>query len=125
MNDIVICIGSNTADRAQIIKKTVETLGGMLSNMRKSDVYECESHSGIGNSYFNTVIQGGTTLSYEQLHAATKQMERDMGRTPQSKITGVMPLDIDIVLCNDEVIHPQDYELYHFRHGYEQILSQG
>jgi 2-amino-4-hydroxy-6-hydroxymethyldihydropteridine diphosphokinase len=125
MNDIVICIGSNTADRAQIIEKTVETLGGMLSNMRKSDVYECESHSGIGNSYFNTVIQGGTTLSYEQLHAATKQMERDMGRTPQSKITGVMPLDIDIVLCNDEVIHPQDYELYHFRHGYEQILSQG
>lgn len=125
MNDIVICIGSNTANRQEIVAQTVARLGGLMSNMRQSSVYECESHSGIGDPYINTVIQGGTTLSYEQLHSFTKQLERDMGRTPQSKATGIMPLDIDIVLCNNQVIHPHDYELYHFRHGYEQILHQG
>lgn len=124
MNDIVICIGSNTANRAQIIEKTVETLGSLMCNLRRSSVYECESHSGIGNPYYNTVVQGGTNMSYEKLRAITKQMEKDMGRTPQSKLTGVMPLDIDIILCNNEIVHPKDYELYHFRHGYEQILSQ-
>lgn len=122
MNNVVICIGSNTANREEIIADAIKRLTELICNVRQSSVYECESHSGIGAPYINTVISGSTMLSYEQLHSFTKQLEVEMGRTPRSKETGVMPLDIDIVLCNDKIIHPRDYELYHFRHGYEQII---
>lgn len=122
MNKLVICIGSNTANREEIIEKTIERLDCLLSDTRQSSVYECASHSGIGAPYINTVISGATNLSYEQVRTITKNLEIEMGRTPQSKEIGVMPLDIDIVLCNDKIIHPRDYELYHFRHGYEQII---
>jgi 2-amino-4-hydroxy-6-hydroxymethyldihydropteridine diphosphokinase len=121
MNNIVLCIGSNTSNRGNIIDCVIERLGKIMQNLHQSTVYECESHSGIGNSYFNTVVSCSTPLAYEQLHSLTKQWEIEMGRTPQSKETGVMPLDIDIVLWNDKVMHPQDFNLYHFKHGYEQI----
>jgi 2-amino-4-hydroxy-6-hydroxymethyldihydropteridine diphosphokinase len=122
MNNVVICIGSNTANREEIIADAIKRLTELICNVRQSSVYECESHSGIGAPYINTVISGSTMLSYEQLYSFTKQLEVEMGRTPRSKETGVMPLDIDIVLCNDKIIHPRDYKLYHFRHGYEQII---
>ena len=122
MNNTVLCIGSNTPNRGDIINTVISRIGRVMQNLRQSTVYECESHSGIGSSYFNTVVKCDTQLSYEQIYAFTKAMELEMGRTPQSKETGVMPHDIDIVLWNNKVMHPHDFELYHFIHGYEQIL---
>jgi 2-amino-4-hydroxy-6-hydroxymethyldihydropteridine diphosphokinase len=123
MNKTVLCIGSNTPNRNDIIERVIRRLKDIMSAMQQSSVYECESHSGIGNPYFNTVVKCDTTLTYEQVLALTKDMEKEMGRTPESKRVGVMPLDIDIVLWNGEVIHPQDFNLYHFRHGYEEFFQ--
>jgi 2-amino-4-hydroxy-6-hydroxymethyldihydropteridine diphosphokinase len=122
MNNTVLCIGSNTHNRGTIISDVVARFGKIMHNMQQSSVYECASHSGIGSPYYNTVVKCDTTLTYEQLRSLTKELEREMGRTPQSKETGVMPLDIDIVLWNDKIMHPHDYEHYHFKHGYEQII---
>ena len=123
MNNVVLCIGSNTPGRGDIISTVISKLRIFMKNMRQSSVYECETHSGIGNTYFNTVVKCETSLTFDEIYDFTKAMEREMGRTPESKITGVMPLDIDIVLWNETVIHPQDFTLYHFRHGYEQIFE--
>ena len=35
-------------------------------------------------------------------------MEKAAGRFPQSKLSGEVPLDIDIVVWNDEVKRPRD-----------------
>lgn len=124
MNNLVLCIGSNTSNRKEIINCAIERLGKVMQILRMSSIYECASHSGIGNPYFNIVIICNTTLSYEQVYSTTKAIEKDMGRTPNSKTTGIMPLDIDIVLWNNELKHPQDFELHHFTFGYNQIKQQ-
>ena len=45
------------------------------------------------------------------------------GRTPQSKVSGVMPLDIDIVVFHDCIINLTQFDKDYFRQGYTQLSA--
>jgi 2-amino-4-hydroxy-6-hydroxymethyldihydropteridine diphosphokinase len=53
-----------------------------------------------------------------------KSWEAECGRTPESKQKGVVPIDLDIVMWNSEVVRPVDYSRSYVSMGIAQLLAQ-
>lgn len=122
MNTAILCLGSNTADRDRILRDAVAALSEFAKVINCSDVYDGPSHNGIGNDYLNTVVVVKTAKEISEVDAFGKELESRAGRTPESKTTGVMPLDIDLVVWNDQVLRPYDFSRPHFTRGLIQLL---
>ena len=89
----------------------MRALNGIIINA--SDVYHDES------GYYNVVAQLVSEPAYDELRCRFKSMEAEAGRRPDSKSTGVIPLDIDIVIFNGEVVRPHDFRQNYFQQCYK------
>lgn len=119
MNEAVICIGSNVADKERITAHAVNILRTAFErDLRQSHSYINPSYNGIGDDYLNMVVCGSTALTAEDMIELCHRLETEAGRTPLSKTIGIMPLDLDIVIWNGTVIRPFDYASPHFMQGY-------
>lgn len=96
-------------------------IGSLLDDMQSSDVYETPEVHGYGASYFNAVASGKTGLELEEFNRRLKVYERDCGRTDEARIRKEVPIDIDIVIWDGEIIRPVDFSREFFRIGYEDI----
>lgn len=123
MNSYVICLGSNTLQRDATLAAAVAALGKISTTHVATRPYACESYNGLGATYHNIVMSGSTHIDLDELVVLTKQLEVDAGRLPDSKTTGIMPLDVDIVVWNDEVISSDDYTRLHFIIGYNMLRN--
>lgn len=113
MNTCVVLLGSNVACGKEIIESFIQRSGDMI--IKSSEIYR------DNNNYYNSVIQIVTSLSMNELVARFKTEERNNGRLPDSKATGIIPLDIDIVIFNGCVIRSNDYNQPYFQRGYKQL----
>jgi len=69
----------------------------------------------IGNShrrdaYLNQLACGTTTMTEEQLCERLKEMERSFGRNEAKRRLGIVPIDLDILLYDDQRRHERDWE---------------
>ena len=123
MNTLTLSIGSNSRDREWQMKHGIEWLRHTLSNTRVSSVYNTLAVNGRDADYLNAVISASTKLSLDDAVALMKQYESVCGRTQASKLQGVIPIDIDIVLWNGEVIRPADFAQQYFQHGWQELKT--
>lgn len=122
MNRAIICIGSNTVNAIQIVHHAANVLAKLAAGDAKcSEIYQCPSHNGLGNDYYNMVIEIFAKYDYQEIIDISKSLEKEAGRTSLSKITGEMPLDIDLVIWNNRVMRPYDFSRPHFQLGYSQL----
>lgn len=63
-------------------------------------------------------------LTYADLLLHTKQIEMQLGRAPEMKASGLVPIDIDIVFFDCEVMRPQDAASAYFRQGLGTLRQQ-
>ena len=49
----------------------------------------------------------------EETKLIFKDIEKEMGRSPESKTKGAIPIDIDLIFWNDNLLH-RDYERFEF-----------
>ena len=63
--------------------------------------------------FHNVAIKLLIKESFEDTKAAFKQIEKLIGRKPESKSTGIIPIDIDLIFWNDILVH-EDYNLYEY-----------
>ncbi len=119
----VICIGSNVENKQLNVAEIVAQLATMFKHFRASDIYENADDSGLGNPYANAVCCGDYDGDFDSLAAFAAQREAMYGRTPQSKTSGVMPLDIDIVVFHDCIINRTQFDKDYFRQGYTQLSA--
>lgn len=120
----VLSIGSNLEPREQRIKGVevaLEWLRTKLMNVKASSVYETPEVHGIGTPYFNSVLAGDTPLELEELNEMLKEYELSHGRDAESRVRKIVPIDIDIVICDDRIIRPRDYAQDFFKIGYYEI----
>lgn len=73
--------------------------------------------------YLNCVCYIKTTLSYSELNEKLKLFEQQAGRTPADKAKGRVPLDVDIVVWDSEVVRPADWESGYFQHGLAELAT--
>ena len=118
----IICLASNSKNKESIIKIAIDAIAEYVVQSQYSLIYETDAVGVTPSSpYANCVGQITTTLAIEELNTLMKKMEIKQGRTNQSKTTGVIPLDIDIVVWNNQIVRFKDWEQQYFQIGYSQI----
>ena len=120
-NAVVLSIGSNSADREAQMTNCIAWLRGIATLTKLSSVYNSPASNGKDPDYLNAVAEIATALTHPELTKMLKDYERQCGRTPQSKALGSIPVDIDIVMWNGNVLRQKDFAQYYFAKGWNEI----
>ena len=118
---IVLCLGSNSGKRGYTIATVIESLSHRLRNFRCSHVYETPAVGGASGPYLNAVAEGDTTHSLEEVVALAKQMETDNGRDAAARSAGLVPIDIDVVIYDGEIVRRRDFDQHFFQIGWRRL----
>lgn len=125
MNNIVLSIGSNSHDRQWQMESAIRYIRSMLNNVYSSSIYETLALNGKDDPYLNAVIVADTDMCIDDAKTFFKQWEALCGRNKVSKLKGVIPIDVDIVVWNGNIIRERDFFAYYFSQGYYQLLTLG
>lgn len=117
MHTVYLSLGSNLGDREATMRRAIGLLNERAGSVdRQSSFIETEPWGFEStNKFLNMCVRLLTTLSPEQLLTATKQIERELGRT-QKSVNGKYhdrPIDIDILMYDDVQIDSNDLTLPH------------
>lgn len=117
MHTVYLSLGSNLGDREATMRRAIGLLNERAGSVdRQSSFIETEPwRFESTNKFLNMCVRLLTTLSPEQLLLATKQIERELGRT-QKSVNGQYhdrPIDIDILMYDDVHIDSDDLMLPH------------
>ena len=123
MNEVWLSLGSNCDDRARNVEKASEWLPEVIESCICSHIYETPEIHGIGTPYYNAVVRGETKLDISELNRMLKEYEVLSGRDLSARERGEVPIDIDIVIWNKEIVRPKDYFHTFFQIGYSEITE--
>ncbi|MCP9612472.1 2-amino-4-hydroxy-6-hydroxymethyldihydropteridine diphosphokinase [Coprobacter tertius] len=109
INRAIIGLASNIKGGMLLVKKSCQEIKAITVSAKFSSCYETVPVSSIPQpNYHNCVGIIETEWDFDHLRERFKEMEKAAGRHPDSKRQGEIPLDIDIVVWNDEVVKPRD-----------------
>lgn len=118
MAKALISLGANTYDKKQRLADAIAAIDQIAHIKAHTPIYETAAEGSVATlPYANALILIETSTEYETLRATFKQWEHNAGRTPESKIQGLIPLDIDIVTWDDQVIKERDMEFEYMKLG--------
>ena len=117
MHKVYLSLGSNLGDRHATMRRAIVLLGERVGTVaRQSSFIETEPWGFQSvNRFLNMCVRVLTNLSPERVLAVTKQIERELGRT-QKSVDGQYhdrPIDIDILMYDDQNIDLPDLKLPH------------
>ncbi len=108
---VIISIGSNSSPEKHVQHALKELSKLFNQQIRFSPMLYTESIGMETPSIFlNTVGIGHTSNSLEHLQQYTKQIEQQLGRKKGDKQKGIIPIDIDILQWDNEILKPQDLD---------------
>ncbi|HNZ62148.1 MAG TPA: 2-amino-4-hydroxy-6-hydroxymethyldihydropteridine diphosphokinase [Paludibacteraceae bacterium] len=113
MNTAIVLLGSNV-DADQNIDAAKDRLSEFFEIDLCSSRIESEA---IGENYVTPFLNEAVKLysdeTSEETIAIFKQIEVELGRTPESKKKGIVPIDIDLIFWNDNLMR-NDYHRFPF-----------
>lgn len=121
---VVLSIGSNSRNSQEMIDRCVQWLDSSFRLTACASAYYTPAINGKDADYLNTVAIIASTLQMTELSAMLKDYEKQCGRTPESKLLGAIPIDLDIVMWNGDVVRPRDYSQEYFQIGWREIASK-
>ncbi len=117
----IFSLGSNCGDRLINVSEGLKWLSQYLSDFKHSSIYATPDCHGGFKEYFNVVASGTTKLSSAGLELLCKQYELACGRDQEKRKSGDVPIDIDLVIFNGQVLRPNDFKREFFKIGYSMI----
>ena len=118
-SEVILCLGTNLPDRRQRLSSAIARLAAHVAVADYSEAVESADVSGLGADYLNVVVRCFTSLSLNELRRLISRIEEAEGRTAQAKLSGCMPIDIDVVMYGGEVVSRYDYQRDYFRQAYQ------
>ena len=120
-------LGSNLGDREENILLAIERLGELVGDVeRQSTLYYTEPWGFVSdNQFVNAAVCCSTKLTPQQVLRRTQQIERELGKRAdhatlrdetfggEDPIYRDRPIDIDILLYDDEVVDEPDLQIPH------------
>ncbi|NDP20276.1 MAG: hypothetical protein GZ091_04240 [Paludibacter sp.] len=113
MNTAIVMLGSNFNPEQNL----------EIAKDKLSEYFELVTQSShiiskpVGKKYkydfHNESVKLLSADTAEETKIIFKQIEKDLGRTPESKQLGVMPIDIDLIFWNETLID-DDYNKFDF-----------
>lgn len=119
--EVILSVGSNCGDRCSQVSAGAEWLKTLLSDTRISSIYSTGDCHGGPRDYYNAVVRGMTSLDISNLDNLCKEYELSHGRTPEVRSKGDVPIDIDVVVYDNEIVRPNDFRREFFQIGYLQL----
>lgn len=119
---VVLGLGSNLPDGERYIAAAVDALNDVLTDVRVSTTYTTDAIGGSGLKYTNAVMAGTYSGDLQTLNRWCKDYEQKFGRTSQARAKGLVPIDIDVVVADHEVLRTDDFKQVYFTTGYNMIF---
>jgi 2-amino-4-hydroxy-6-hydroxymethyldihydropteridine diphosphokinase len=97
-------LGSNEGDRLANLRAARDALGRAgIRVVVSSSVYETEPQGEVTDQadFLNACLEIETDLAPDELLAACKRVERELGREPAGPRHGPRPIDVDVLLLGD------------------------
>ena len=110
MHTIVFGISSNAEDRETKIHDAIEEIKALIPDLKTSDAYSSPCYNDSGPEYLAVVAKGDTEISADRLEVFVKAFEWNLGRDRDAESNGIVIIDIDIVVYDDEILKTVDYE---------------
>jgi 2-amino-4-hydroxy-6-hydroxymethyldihydropteridine diphosphokinase len=112
---VYLGLGSNQGDREAQLSRAIELVGERIGKViRRSSVIETRPWGFTsGNMFLNCAIFCETTLLPMKLLHVTQQIERELGRHHKGGAYRDRPIDIDILLYDDETIDTPELQIPH------------
>lgn len=108
MSRVFIGVGSNEGERLEQISQAIRALG-FLPEVRLVQMATILETSPVGGPpqapYLNTVVELDTALEPFALLRGLQDIERCLGRVPAPQRWMPRPIDLDVLLYDDHVIH--------------------
>lgn len=120
-NKFVLSIGSNVHDKRERVADAIDFISGICEVVSRSEIYDTPECHGMDYIYSNAVVMVRTEMIQDRFDALLKEYEKNSGRDDEARRLGNVPVDIDIVLINDTIVRPRDYNRSFFIKGYEQL----
>lgn len=117
-----LSLGSNLGDKEENLRKAINLINEKAGKVTKTSSFINTEPWGFSsdNLFVNACVEIDTTLTPQELLAATKQIETVMGRK-QKSINGTYNdriIDIDILLYGDITVDEENLKIPH-PHMYE------
>lgn len=123
-NQIIIALGSNTNPR-QNMERASSAIELLLPDIRWSEaVYTAPEACSNPALFLNRVGIAHTSLPVADLIRHFKQIERALGRVPENKHQGIIPMDIDLLQWNDDLLKPDDLQRSYIKAGISQLSER-
>ncbi|NDV78058.1 2-amino-4-hydroxy-6-hydroxymethyldihydropteridine diphosphokinase [Dysgonomonas sp. 511] len=110
MNKVLLSIGTNI-DREVNLALCHRLLDNVFEEIHYS---ETSVTTPYGDSYkddfLNQLAIGYTSKDKEEITPLLKKLEKQMGRRPADKKRGIVKIDIDLVIWNNDVLRPNEIE---------------
>ena len=109
-HECLICLGSNK-DADIHLKVAQNALMHLFQKVAFGNRVITKAEGPILQpDYVNLAARIVTSVSCDEVKKSLKQIEIDNGRTPEDKQMGSVPLDIDLLTYDSEVLRPEDLE---------------
>ncbi len=113
MNTALIMLGSNL-NPEENLDLVIEKLCESFDLVSQSSLIVTKP---VGENYkedfLNMALKILSPDTADETISIFKQIETDLGRTPESKQKGLIPIDIDLIFWNQKQVHP-DYSKFEF-----------
>ena len=106
----LLCMGSNL-DALLPLKNAEEALQRLFPDIEWGGIVETIPEK-LENPqpFLNRAARFRTSLPMTEVRSILKQIEQTNGRTPESKKEGRIPLDIDLLSYDQQVLKPEDWQ---------------
>ena len=111
--------GTTGNNRRSNISAAIQRISTISTISWQSPYRESEDVTGRGASYLNKAVTCLTSLTADEFAQRLAAFEKEGGRVAESKAQGKMPVDIDIVVWDNDVVSPADYNAEYFRKLFE------
>ncbi len=122
MKEAVLSVASNMPDGRRRLSETLDWLEQSFPPMRCSRPYATKALHGH-STYWNAVATVWCNMSCERLNQVLKQREADEGRTEEMRKKKMVPIDIDIVVFDGNILRPNDFQQDFFQIGWEELKN--
>lgn len=122
MPQYIITLGSNTANRNEMVAAGIAWLRKEVEVISATQVYSSpDAYNTNRPPYANAIVIAISSIDPIGLDQKFKRFEAEMGR---DRATTEVPLDIDVVLCDSEILRPRDYQAPYFIVGLPLLSPQ-
>lgn len=111
----LLCMGSNL-DALLHLKNAEDTLQRLFPDIEWGEIVETVPEKMENpQPFLNRAARFHTSLPMTEVRSILKQIEQTNGRTPDSKKEGRIPLDIDLLSYDQQVLKPVDWQKEYVR----------